>query len=180
MDNTGTNEKSRAIRLIFILITSAIAVIIVSLTVGRDLYEGKGQSLFSFGLIHFSGYLFFLLMPVEMAFVYYLSYFPELQLTGVALATAISAQILDYLIGYSFSPKFLRNVVGMKRIERIERYIQQYGNLTIFIFNILPLSSPVLALVAGMLRVKFKNIMLYSIIGLALKYFLLSLLYSLL
>src|SRR5690554_7718412 len=51
---------------------SVVIILIISYTIGLDIYEGSNQTLTSFSLIHFSGYLFFLLMPVEMAFVWYL------------------------------------------------------------------------------------------------------------
>lgn len=168
------NEKSR---IILILVTSLIAILIVSLTAGKELYEGRNQSLASFGLIHFSGYLFFLLMPVEMAFVYYLSYFNDFKMIGIALVTAFSAQLIDYIIGLSVRTVIIRNLVGQKRIENAGKYIQQYGNLTIFIFNLLPLSSPVISLVAGMLKYRFIDFLLFSITGLFFKYLILSLIF---
>jgi len=173
-----TLEKVKITKVIIIIITTAIAIIIASLTVGHELYnEGRNQSLISFAVVHFSGYLFFLLMPVEMAFIYYLSYFQTITLVLVALSTAVLAQIIDYLIGRSFSPKFLSNLAGEKRILKAEDYIFKYGNLTIFIFNLLPLSSPLIALAAGILRFRFKNLMLYSLFGLILKYVILGLIF---
>jgi membrane protein DedA with SNARE-associated domain len=116
-------------------------------------------------------------MPVEMAFVYYLSYYNEARLIGVALGTAFIAQLIDYLIGFSFSLKFIHRFVGEKRTIKAEKYIRKYGNLTIFIFNLFPLSSPVIALVAGMLKYRLKDLILYSLAGLVLKYFILSLIF---
>lgn len=154
-----------------------VAILLFSLTIGRELYEGKTQSLQSFSLIHFSGYLFFLLMPVEMAFVYYLPYYQNVILIGVALLTATFAQIIDYSIGLFFSSKFIHHFVGDKKIENAENQIRRYGNLTIFMFNLFPLSSPIIALVAGMLRLRFSDLMFYSLSGLLLKYVILSLIF---
>ena len=159
------------------VLTIVAAILIASLTVGREIYEGRSESLTSFVVVHFAGYLFFLLMPVEMAFVYYLSFYPEMQLIGVALTTAFTAQVIDYLIGYSFSYKFILYWIGEKRIEVAESYIQKYGNLTIFLFNLLPLSSPVIALAAGMLKYSFKNLLIYSVLGLMIKYTVLALIF---
>ena len=159
------------------VITIVVAILIVSFTVGREIYEGKSESLTSFIVVHFAGYLFFLLMPVEMLFVYYLSFYPELELIGIAIGTAFAAQVIDYLIGYSFRYKFILYFVGEKRIENAESYIKKYGNLTIFIFNLLPLSSPVIALVAGMLKYSIKDLVIYSVLGLAIKYAILSLVF---
>ena len=55
-----------------LLIITAIAI--ASLTVGRDIYYGsRDQGLLSFAIVNACGYLFFLFMPVEIAFVYYLN-----------------------------------------------------------------------------------------------------------
>jgi membrane protein DedA with SNARE-associated domain len=144
---------------------------------GREWYEGKNQSLFSFALIHFSGYLFFLLMPVEMAYIYYLSFFSELNMFSVALATAFGAQLIDYFIGISLSKAIINNIVGEHRIIKVEKYILKYGNLTIFIFNLFPLSSSVIAVAAGMLKFRVKDFIIYSVAGLVVKYTVLSLIF---
>ena len=169
--------KKEKLRIVLILITSFIAIVIVSFTVGREWYEGKSQSLTSFGLIHFSGYLFFFLMPVEMAFVYYLSYFRGAELIGVAMATAVVAQVIDYLIGLLVSKQIIQKLVSEKSILKAEKYIRKFGNLTIFLFNVLPLSSPVIVLTAGIMKFSFRNLMIYSISGLFFKYLILSLIF---
>lgn len=170
-------RKFKPIQIIIFLCTFLVAVVIISLTVGREIYEGKSDSLVSFGVVHFSGYLFFLLMPVEMAFIYYLSFYEEIQMVTVAICTAFSAQLIDYFIGYSLSTKFIFHFVGEKRIERSQKYIQKYGNLTIFLFNLSPLSSPVIALVAGMIKYRLRNHIIFSLLGLIIKYIALSLVF---
>ncbi|WP_372947073.1 DedA family protein [Mariniphaga sp.] len=169
--------KIKLNKALYIVIASAVAIAIFSFTIGRELYEGRTQSLTSFGLVHFSGYLFFLLMPVEMAFVYYLSYYRETELIWVAIVTAVTAQFIDYIIGLFFSLQSLTRLVGEKRIMKAERYIQKYGNLTIFVFNFFPLSSPVIALAAGLLKYRFKDFVIFSVLGLFLKYLALSLIF---
>lgn len=164
-------------KIIGVILPLVAAIVIFSLTIGKELYAGRTQSLQSFAFIHFSGYLFFLLMPVEMAFVYYLSVYEEAKLIGIALLTATAAQVIDYLIGLSFSSKFIRYFAGEKRIEKAEKQIRQYGNLTIFVFNLFPLSSPIIALVAGMLKLRFRDLIIYSLCGLILKYVFLSLVF---
>ncbi|WP_303918806.1 hypothetical protein [Draconibacterium sediminis] len=49
----------------FILFASVVAICLFSFTIGRELYADKTENIFSFGLIHFAGYLFFLLMPLS-------------------------------------------------------------------------------------------------------------------
>ena len=165
----------RKIRIILFIITSVVAILIVSFTLGREWYEGKNQSIFSFALIHFSGYLFFLLMPVELAYIYYLSFFSDLEMFAVAILTAVAAQLIDYFIGYSVSSTVVNSLVGEDRIKNAEKHIQKYGNLTIFIFNVLPLSSSVIAVAAGMVKYRFSGFIIYSTAGLIMKYLLISL-----
>jgi membrane protein YqaA with SNARE-associated domain len=167
----------RKLRILLFIITSVAAILIVSFTLGREWYEGKNQSIVSFALIHFSGYLFFLLMPVELAYIYYLAFFTDIQMFVVAMLTAVAAQLIDYFIGISVSSTIVNNLVGEERIEKAEKYIQKYGNLTIFIFNILPLSSSVIAVAAGMIKYRFKNFIIYSSVGLIIKYILLTLVF---
>lgn len=168
------NKKSRIWVFLF---SSVLAIILVSFTLGREWYLGKNQSLITFSLIHFSGYLFFLLMPVEMAFIYYLPFFNKFELIAIALITAEAAQIIDYLIGYSLSSRFIYKIVSEKQILKAEKQIYRYGNLTILVFNLLPLSSSIISLAAGMIRYRFKAWILCSTIGLAVKYIFLSLVF---
>jgi len=168
-------QKSGVSRIILAALVTLTAIAVISLTIGQDIYEGRSQSLASFSLIHFSGYLFFLLMPVEMAFVYYLNWYDDFTLIWTALITATVAQVIDYLIGYSINSKSITRVVSEKKIMKAEGYIRKYSNLTIFAFNFLPLSSPIIALAAGILKFSLKDLLIFSITGLALKYFVLSL-----
>ena len=149
-----------------------MAVVIFSFTLGHTLVEGKDLSISSFALLHFSGYLFFLVMPVELAFSYCITNGYNINLlVGIALATAIAAQIIDYMIGYFVSSKFLQNFLNQKKHERSIRYIRKYGSLTIFVFNVLPLSSPIICLAAGVINHPFRKVVFYSFIGLLIKYY---------
>ncbi|WP_372648667.1 DedA family protein [Draconibacterium sp.] len=154
----------------FILFASVVAICLFSFTIGRELYAGKTENIFSFGLIHFAGYLFFLLMPVELAFIYYLPYYQGIDLISTAMVTAVAAQCIDYLIGRLLRPNKIIELMGQKRIEKAEQKIKRFGMLTIFVFNLFPLSSPVIALAAGMLRYDFRRFLVVSILGLLLKY----------
>ena len=171
-----TLSKKR-IRILTFVACLFVAAMIVSFTLGREWYSDKNQSILSFALIHFSGYLFFLLMPVELAYIYYLTYFNDFELILVALATAFTAQVIDYVIGFSVSTAIINNILGEKRILKAERYIFKYGNLTILIFNLFPLSSSVIAVAAGMIKYNFKSFVIYSTIGLIVKYIFLSLIF---
>jgi membrane protein DedA with SNARE-associated domain len=155
------------------------AITIASLTVGRDIYYGsRDEGLLSFAIVNACGYLFFLFMPVEVAFIYYLQgEINVFALNAVAIGTALFSQAIDYLIGFSLSNKFIDRLIGRRRYEKAEANIEKYGNLTIIVFNALPLSSPVISLAAGMLRLNIRNTLICTVIGLLIKYAALTLIF---
>ena len=160
--------------LIFMLLSSA-AIAIASLTIGREIYGSKEHTLLSFAIINLSGYLFFIFMPVELAFIYYLNTSLNIALLNItAIGTAVFSQAVDYYIGRSFSKQIIDQLIGRQRYEKAESEIRKYGNIAIFIFNLLPLSSPVILLAAGMLKHRLKEVFLYSLAGLLVKYLLLT------
>jgi membrane protein YqaA with SNARE-associated domain len=169
------SRKLKRTRLIVVAVTALLAVLIFSFTLGHTLVEGKDLSISSFALLHFSGYLFFLIMPVELAFSYCVTNGYNINLlVGIALVTAIAAQIIDYMIGYFVSSKFLQNLLNQKKHERAIGYIRKYGSLTIFVFNVLPLSSPIICLAAGVINHPFRKVVFYSIAGLLIKYYIIG------
>ncbi|MCH8003117.1 MAG: VTT domain-containing protein [Nanoarchaeota archaeon] len=169
----------RSKTIIPIIVISVIAILLSSFTIGRQIFLGRQPDIVSFSTIHFAGYLFFLLMPVELLFIYYLiEDFNIPILLVAALATAMVAQIIDYVIGYLVSNKVINKVIGEKKYKNTKKYIDKYGDLAVFVFNTLPLSSSILSLVAGMLRYRFRNFVIYSFVGLLIKYSAIVLLFS--
>lgn len=158
-------------RILGVLLTAAIAIVLVSTTLGRALYEGHSPSLTSFALIHFAGYLFFLLMPVEaLVPIYQGEGHAGSTLIVVAVGTAIAAQLIDYGIGRSVSEGAIHELIGEKRYTRFKGTIDKWGGWAILFFNLLPLSSPNMLLVAGMTRYSARRAFFYSAIGLTGKY----------
>ncbi len=169
-------SQSKIKRLVILILLATIAIMVVSLTVGKDIYYGsRDQGLLSFAIVNLAGYLFFLLMPVELAFFYYLTVGENLWLLNLlALGTALVSQSIDYMIGYSFSTQFIDQLIGRRRYRKTEVFIKKYGNTAIFVFNFLPLSSPVVLLSAGMLKHNLKDTLIFTLLGLGLKYLSLS------
>ncbi|MBU0471567.1 MAG: VTT domain-containing protein [Nanoarchaeota archaeon] len=156
-------------------VTFLLVVGVLSVTIGRDIINQKQPTLTSFSVIHFSGYLFFLVLPVEILVPYYLSEgYLAIILIFLALVTAVVAQIIDYSLGFLVSEKVIHNLIGSWRYRKYERVIKKYGAIAILVFNLFPLSSPILSLIAGMLRYDFKRFFLFSVSGLVIKYTLLA------
>ena len=53
--NTMDAQNKRVPRIAIVALVTLIAIMIISLTIGKDIYEGRSQSLTSFSVIHFSG-----------------------------------------------------------------------------------------------------------------------------
>lgn len=166
-----TKRMKRVLGLFAML--AAIAVI-ATFTIGRELYAGRRPDLDSFAIVHFAGYLFFLLMPVEVLVPYYLAHdHPGSLLVPLAVVTAMTAQIIDYGIGYLLSDRIIGAIydfIGQKRFQKAERAMHRHGRWAVLVFNLLPLSSPNLLLAAGMLRFGLLRAMTYSFLGLTTKY----------
>lgn len=173
-------SKADIVRLIVSMLFVMAAVAIASLTIGRDIYYGRNdKGLLSFAIVNLSGYLFFLVMPVELAFIYYLTTEVNVWLLNIiATATAIFSQSIDYLIGKIFSTRIIDKLIGRRRYEKAGNKLRKYGNVIIFLFNVTPLSSPVISLAAGMLQHRIKDALIYSVSGLIVKYLILTFIFS--
>jgi membrane protein DedA with SNARE-associated domain len=158
-------------RLILGLVLLALAATVVSLTVGRDLFTGRTPDLGSFALVNFAGYLFFIVLPVEILVPWYLAAgHAGHWVAGLAVGTAVAAQLADYGIGCLVSGDVVDHLISRARIERARAKIDRYGGWTIFLFNLLPLSSPTMAAAAGVVRFGVLRTQAWSVAGLTLKY----------
>ena len=157
-------------RIVSVAVMIAAIILIVSSTLGREIMAGRQPGLWSFSIIHFAGYLFFLLMPVEALVPYYQAEgHAAMVLVGLSIATAVVAQSIDYGIGRLLSEKVL-NMIGHETYDRIKGRIDKHGGWAIFTFSLLPLSSPNVLLVAGMVRFNAVYALMISVAGLAAKY----------
>lgn len=166
-------------RIIGTLLMLIVIIMLTSLTIGREIVGERTPTLGSFTLIHFAGYLFFLLMPVEALVPYYLAEgHPALLLIGIAMGTALAAQTIDYAIGYAVSGDIIHNLIGDERYRKLRAAIERWGGWAIFLFNLLPLSSPNMLLVSGMVRFSARRAFLISAAGLFFKYFAIAYLFG--
>ncbi len=145
--------------------------VILFLPLLNTFLTGEGISVFSYALINFSGYLFFTMTFVELLFIQLvrLGGSPFL-LVFVAVFTAICALSIDYLIGFAFSKSFLTKFISEKKLQKYQGRVEKYGDPIIFVFNVLPLSSPLLTLAAGLIRYSYRRILIFSLLGLVIKY----------
>ncbi|PIN73713.1 hypothetical protein COV20_05830 [Candidatus Woesearchaeota archaeon CG10_big_fil_rev_8_21_14_0_10_45_16] len=162
-------------RTILGLVSLGLVVFLISATLGKQVFQQARPDLSSFIILNFAGYIFFLLMPVEALVPFFIAAgYPPLTIAILAVATAIAAQFFNYSFGYLMSSKIISDLIGEKRYEKVKERIKKYGDWTIFSFNLLPLSSPVISVAAGMVRYKLWRLIAISAIGLVLKYAILA------
>ena len=164
---------TRRTRLIISLVMMGVIALLVTATVGQDLMARRTPDLGSFALLHFSGYLFFIVMPVEVLIPYYQAAAHNgCLLIALAVATAFVAQIIDFAIGWALSGDFIHGLIGPERHQKTHATIEKHGIWAIFFFNFFPLSSPILLAVAGMVRFNPWLALPVSLAGLTGKYLL--------
>ena len=161
----------RSKRIVAVVVAALAAIGILSAALWSEIYTGGTPSMASFALIHFAGYLFFLLMPVEALVPVYQSEGHATEfLLVISVATALAAQAIDYGIGRAMSDPVMHGLIGERRYAKFRTSIERWGGWAIFLFNVFPLSSPNMLLVAGIMRYSPMKSFLYSFVGLAAKY----------
>lgn len=165
------NRWQRRKKVIIQLSLLLAGILLLSFTIGKNIVYAENPGLYSFSIVNFAGYIFFLLIPVEALVPFYLAEgHAGLTIIILAVSTALLAQIIDYTVGNLASTRIINDLIGEKRYKRAEDTIRKYGLLTVFVFNLLPLSSPIIVLVAGMLRLRLRRVLFYSFLGLTIKY----------
>ncbi len=168
----------RRIRILTLIAGVSIGFYLLYLTLGKLILEEAKPDITSFILVHFAGYIFFIVSPVELLFIQFVGlHFDSALIVSLAVATAMLAQALDYAFGYFIKDYFIKDMIGEKKYEKTKRRLDKYNNIIIFMFNLLPLSSPIIMLVAGMLRYNFRNALIYSFAGLTIKYIILAMIF---
>ena len=146
-------------------------IILLSSTIGRSLFLGEYPSIWYLYILNFLGYLFFLIMPVEALVPYYIGIgYHWLYIGLVVLGTAIISQMVDYLIGRVLPSRVIENIIGSRKYDKFKGLVEKYGAHVIFFFNLFPLSSPIVVLLAGIERYNFWRTMKLCFFGLLIKY----------
>ncbi len=157
--------------LVLTFLPLAFLLALSSLAFGPLILEGREPSLLLFAVINFAGYLFFLLMPVELFIPFFLSAgsHPFL-LFLLAILTALAAITVDYWIGRLVPFERVKVLVSERRRQRYHHLLERWGDYLVLFFAATPLSSPLLALVAGIIRWPFPRLLAYNAAGAFLKY----------
>ena len=129
-----------------------------------------GVTLLGLFYAQFIGGIFFIPSPDELIFYYSLvKGNPILPAFLVATLGFVLAQIPNYFIGKKLSKPVL-HLMPKRRVYKVRRFMQKYGSTGIFLFNALPLPSPILSFVSGLSNYNFSRLIILTILGKSVKY----------
>lgn len=141
-------------------------------------YQIANNTLSGLFYVSILGSLFFLTMPSEAIFIYYLTsteYFFFLILIILLLGN-IFGLIFNYLFGRILGERVMRKIFS-KNFDKYQNKIDKYGGTFIFIGNIFPGPIELLSVFYGSFKFEFSRYVFLSFMGRLIKYSILFLLY---
>jgi|GEM_PF-1007528 len=118
------------------------------------------------------GAIFFISLPVEVIFVYYLGlnyYF--VQVITIILVGNLLGMWFDYFFGWIVGEKFLKWVMK-KKYDVFKNKIDKMGAFLIIVGNIIPFPIEFFAVFLGAIRYGFYKYTIYTVIGKTIKFLL--------
>ncbi|MDP7116233.1 MAG: VTT domain-containing protein [Candidatus Woesearchaeota archaeon] len=117
------------------------------------------------------GSLFFIMLPIELIFIYYsLLGYNTLLLILISTVGSLVGMAFDYFFGYVFGKGVLRTLMR-KSYDKLEALNNNFGAAIIIFGNaIIIFPSQLYALIVGSTRYSFKKFMVYTTIGRIIKY----------
>ncbi len=140
--------------------------------------EIASRSLLGLFYASFFGALFFITLPVELIFLYYLGlnyYF--VQVLVITLAGNLLGIALDYFVGWLIGTRILKWFLKEK-YDGFHRKIEKAGAFIVIIGNIIPFPIEPFTVFLGAVRYGFFRLMLYTFLGKLVKFGLLWLGYK--
>lgn len=129
-------------------------------------------------LLSFLGSLFFLALPSEALFIYYISStYKSLLLVFLII---VAGNMLGLIFNYMFGRLLGERVTGLifrKKLDKYQDRIDRYGGFLLFFGNILPGPIEVIVLFFGAFKYNFKKYLILCLAGRAIKYIILAILF---
>lgn len=125
----------------------------------------------------FLGSLFFLVLPSEALFIYFLSttsHFPLFILTITVFGSLLGLGF-NYFFGRFIGKNLLKKIFSEEKFYNYKEKINKFGGYVLLIGNILPGPIEVLAVFYGGFKFEFKRFIYLAFIGRLIKYVLLFL-----
>lgn len=116
------------------------------------------------------GALFFLSIPVEVSFVYFLTLDHNAALVVMtALFGSMVGLTINYFIGFLFGEKVFRYFLKEK-FDKFKETLDRFGGGIILFGNIIPFPSELFSAILGSTKYNFKKFIIYTFIGRVMKF----------
>ncbi len=135
--------------------------------------EVQARSLLGLFYASFFGALFFIGLPVEIIFLYYLGlnyYF--VQIFSVVLVGNLLGMAVNYFLGWLLGSK-LMEVLMKDKYKDFKKKLKKAGGFLIIVGNIIPFPIEIFTFFIGAMRYSFLRLMIYTGIGKVSKFLLL-------
>ncbi len=129
------------------------------------------------GLLYISilGALFFLAIPMEAIFIYYLSstFHGAFFIILIIVLGSLIGLSINYFLGWILGDKVLKKFFEKENYDKYKNYIDKYGGAVLVIGNIIPSPIEPLTLLYGSFNYSYKKFFILALIGRIIKYTLL-------
>lgn len=139
----------------------------IYLTISHEIVAATLLGLF---LTAFFGSLFFVSIPVELVFIYYLSLdFTPWEVVLYVVLGNLAGMVFNYMVGFVLGPKIMEKwlkkkyYVWQKRTERAGGFVLIFG-------NIVPFPIELVTLFIGGVRYNFFKFFIYTFLGKMIKF----------
>ncbi len=141
--------------------------------------EIAARSLLGLFYASFFGALFFITLPVEIIFLYYLGLnYYVVQVLVITLLGNLLGIAVDYFCGWLIGPKVLQWFMKKETYAKFHAKIEKAGAFIVIVGNIIPFPIEPFTVFLGALRYGFVRLMVYTLIGKLAKFGLLWLGYK--
>lgn len=135
----------------------------------------KNSTLAGLFYISILGAIFFLAIPMEAIFIYYLSstFHSTFFIISIIVLGSIIGLTINYFIGWILGDKVLKKFFEKENYDKYKNYITKYGGFVLVIGNIIPSPIEPLTLLYGSFNYSYKKFLILCLIGRIIKYTLL-------
>lgn len=146
------------------------AIPLLSLVVSQIRTSITEATLIGLLYAHFLGGLFFVPSPDEIIFYYaLLKGNPPILALGIALFGYMAAQLINYFLGKKVRTPLL-TIISKEKLYQTRRFVNKYGSVGVFLFNVLPFPAPLLTFALGIARYNIRKLFILTIAGKVIKY----------
>ncbi|MBN2112401.1 VTT domain-containing protein [Candidatus Woesearchaeota archaeon] len=135
--------------------------------------EISKRTILGFFYACFFGSLFFIVLPMELLFLYYLSLgFSVPLIMALMLIGSLMGLCLDYMFGLIVGARLVKFILREK-FDKFHNMITRWGSFVIFIGNAIVFPIQPVSVVIGSARFSFAKFIIFTILGLFVKIFVL-------